>query len=86
MVMIVNKSVRVLNIGGTVVTPGIPVEIDKSFLDNERVKELMEAGEIEELDGSTPQPTQQPASSMQSTTKEPPKPTTTATTSNPPKP
>lgn len=78
--MIVNKSVRVLNIGGTVVTPGIPVEIDKSFLDNERVKELMEAGELEESDGSTSQPTQQPA------TKEPPEPTTTATTSNTPKP
>ena len=64
MVMIVNKTVRVLNIGGTVVTPGMPVDIDKSFLDNERIKEMMEAGELEESDGSQPQPSD-PATEQQ---------------------
>jgi len=69
MALIVNKSARAIIIGGTSLTPNVPTEIDSSFLDNERVKELMESGELEESDGSTPQPTQQP--SVSGTTQQP---------------
>jgi len=69
MALIVNKSARAIIIGGTSLTPNVPTEIDSSFLDNERVKELMESGELEESDGSTPQPSD-PATTAQPEVKE----------------
>jgi hypothetical protein len=47
MVWIVNKSERAYNIGGVLVIPLLPVQIDDDFLNNERVKEIMADGDIE---------------------------------------
>ena len=47
MVWVVNKSPRVINIGGVLVTPLMPNEIDDSFLNHERVKAILDAGDIE---------------------------------------
>ena len=47
MVWILNKSERAYNIGGVLVSPLVPIQIDDSFLDNARVKEIMADGDIE---------------------------------------
>jgi len=47
MVWVINKSQRAYNIGGVLVSPLIPVQIDDDFLNNERVKEILADGDIE---------------------------------------
>jgi len=69
MTLIVNKTARAIIIGGVGLTPNVPTEIDPSLLDNDRVKELMESGELAESDGSTPQPSD-PATTTQPEVKE----------------
>jgi len=53
MVLVVNKSERVYNINGIMLTPLIPAEIPDEFLNNDRVKEIMADGHIEKVDNET---------------------------------
>ena len=78
MVMIVNKTVRLLNIGGIVVSPETPTPIDESFLDNDRIREMMKSGELEEVDEAEaetkPAPAPAPAPTPATTPPPPPPP------------
>lgn len=73
MAKIVNKSQRVFSIGGIMISPNVPTEVDDSFLDNERVKELMDSGELEKGEGSqSEQPKQETKTAeTQPTTEQP---------------
>jgi hypothetical protein len=48
MVWVVNKSERAYNIGGVLLSPLVPTQIDDSFLNNARVKEIIADGSIEQ--------------------------------------
>jgi len=50
MAWVLNKSGRVYNIGGVLVSPLVPVFLDDSFLSIARVKEIIASGDLEVSD------------------------------------
>jgi hypothetical protein len=60
MVMVVNKSARVIHIGGVMLVPGQPTELPADAAEHPAYKEHKDAGSIGDVDqgtGSTPPPT-----------------------------
>lgn len=48
-IMVVNRSARVITIGGYNLVPGEPIEIEEEILQNPRVQRLMEKKDIREI-------------------------------------
>jgi len=44
---VVNKSERLITIGGYWLTPLIPMDVPDTVMNNDRIKELLESGELE---------------------------------------
>lgn len=51
MAWLLNKSQRAFNVGGTILVPTHTTEVPDDFLDNERIKEIIDAGELEVANG-----------------------------------
>lgn len=50
MAWIVNKSERLILVEGFMLVPTVPIDVPESVTGNERIKEMMEFGELEESD------------------------------------
>jgi hypothetical protein len=72
---LVNKTARVIHVGGVQLTPGSPVEVPDDQLEGDQVKQWLESKEIEKTEGpqqhpagqGSPEAAQKPADSANPT-------------------